>query len=249
MSVRNIQKSLFELWGGGRCFRPFLNPVKSLNAALLQSKFDCIRLNNHSNWHISYKATTNYRCNFLIRDQSTCKGMKSGIKLPTLSGPKHCLPCWQEKNHLVVDLCCQKAREWNRDHSAVMKQRGPCAHTQCDNVYFEYVSRQVTSLLLEVSSVSSNSASIQKLKFAVGTVTQHPRRAGQRPVVQRGVPFYALKWNCLHWDTGQMTCAIERADCYSRTELYKLVTVGQRLGWKRYSFSQMKYAVFIYIYI
>lgn len=139
-TLRNIQKSLVEHWGGGLCFSPFLNPVKSLNAALLQSKFDCIHLNNHSNWHILYKATKNYRCNFLIRDQSTCKGMKSGIKLPSLSGPKYCLPCWQEKNRLVVDLSCQKAREWNRDHSAVMKQRGPCAHTQCDNVCFEYVS-------------------------------------------------------------------------------------------------------------
>lgn len=88
----------------------------------------------------------------------------------------------------------------------MMKQRGPCAHTQCDNVCLEYVSRRVTSLLLEVSSVSSNSASIQKLKFAVGTVTQHPQRAGQRPVVQRGVPFYALKRNVLHWDRGQITC-------------------------------------------
>lgn len=171
--------------------------------------------------------------------------MKSGIKLPTLSGPKYCLLCWQEKNRFVVDLSCQKAREWNRDHITVMKQRGPCAHTQCDNVCFEYVSRQVTSLPLEVSSVSSNSASIQKLKFAVGTVTQHLQRAGQRPVVQRGVPFYALKLNCLHWDRGQMTCDIGRADFYSRTELYKLVTVGQRLGWKRYSLSQMKYAVYI----
>lgn len=171
MSVHIKKHSKITSWGRGLCFRPFLNPVKSLKAAILQSKFDCICLNNHSNWHIFYKSTKNYRCNFLIRDRRTCKGMKSRIKLPTLSGPKYCLLCWQEKNRLVVDLSCQKAREWNRDHSTVMKQRGPCAHTQCDNVCIEYVSRQVTSLLLEVSSVSSNSASIQKLKFAVGSVT------------------------------------------------------------------------------
>lgn len=189
-------------------------------------------------WHILYKATKNYRCNFLIRDQRTCKGMKSGIKLPTLSGPKYCLLCWQEKNHLVVDLSCQKAREWNRDHSTVMKQRGPCAHTQCDNVCFEYVSRQVTLLPLEVSSVSSNSASIQQLKFAVGTVTQHLQRAGQREECSERSALLRLKNRTAYTGT-------EGKWHYSRTELYKLVTVGQRLGWKRYSLSQMKYAVYI----
>lgn len=201
MSVYTKKHSKITGWAlgwGSIFFRPSLNPVKSLTQHYYTQNLTVyIWIIIQIVLRILNKATKNHRWTFHIRDRSTCKGMKSWVKLPTLSGPKYCLLCWQEKNGLVVDLCCQKAREWNRDHSTVMKQRGPCAHTQCDNVRFECVSRRVTSLTLEVSSVSSNSASIQKLKFAVGTVTQHLQWRGQRPVVQRGVPFYALKTKLL----------------------------------------------------
>lgn len=172
--LRNIQKKHWDCSSIiVRGFRPLL---KSLNAASNLIVY-------HSNCPILYKPTK------AIGDQITCKGMKSRVKLHTRSAPKYCLLCWQEKNGLFVDPSCQKAREWNRDHGTAMRQRAPVLTHNVIMCVFEHASRQVTSLTHRVSSVSSNSASIQKPKFAVGTVTQHLQWAGQEPVVQRGVPF------------------------------------------------------------
>lgn len=146
-------------------------------------KFNCIHLNNHSNCPILYKPTK------AIGDQSTCKGMKSRGKVtytvcpqilpPVLTGEERPC-CWPEP----PESQRMKPTPRHRDET-----ESPCAHAQCDNVRFEHVSGQVTSLTHRVSSVSSNSASIHKPQFSVGTVTQHLQWAGQKPVVQRGVPF------------------------------------------------------------
>lgn len=92
------------------------------------------------------------------REQSTSKGLKSRIMLHTLSGPKYfisSLLCWQEKNGPVVALSCQKAREWNRDRSTVMKQRATVLTHTMRWCVFECVRRQVTSLKHEASGLYS----------------------------------------------------------------------------------------------